>query len=213
RKNILGSFYQPNLVVVDIDFLFSLPKKELTSGLGEIIKYSYLWKDDFFNYLNNNYSKVYKFNKTVFQKLIYNSLLIKSTVVVKDEKEESLRKILNLGHTFAHAFESNSNFRVKHGEAVIAGLVASFYLSNQLGILKNEDLKIYISLPSAIKIEPFLKSVENKTILKIMGTDKKNKDGQIRFVLLKNIGEILLDVNATSSQIYSALNKTKKLFN
>lgn len=213
RKNILGSFYQPKLVIVDIEFLFSLPKQELTSGLGEIIKYSYLWKDDFFNFLNNNYSEIYNFNKVVLQKLIYNSLLIKSKIVVKDEKEGSLRKILNLGHTFAHAFESNLNFRVKHGQAVIAGLVASFYLSNQLGILRNEDLKKYISLPSAIKIGPFLKSIDNKTILKIMGSDKKNRNGQIRFVLLKKIGEILLDVNAKSSQIYSAINKTKKLFN
>ncbi len=213
KKNILGSFYQPKLVVVDIDFLSSLPKQELTSGLGEIVKYSYLWNDDFFNYLNHNYSEVYNFNKIVLQKIIYNSLLIKSSIVVKDEKEQSLRKILNLGHTFAHAFESYFNFRVKHGQAVIAGLAASFYLSNQLGILENEDLKKYLSLPSAIKIGSFLKSVDNKAIFKIMKSDKKNRDGQIKFVLLKNIGEILLDVNAKSSQIYSAINKTKKLFN
>ena len=213
RKNIIGTFYQPHLVIVDTDFLSTLPKAELTSGLGEIVKYSYLWNEDFFKYLNNNYLEIYNYNKSVFQRLIYDSLSIKSSVVEKDEKEGGLRKILNLGHTFAHAFESLSNFKVKHGQAVVAGLAASFYLSNQLGIINDGDLKKYLSLPSQIKIGSFLKSIDNKKILNIMKSDKKNKDSQIRFVLLKNIGEILLDVNAKPSQIFSAIIKTKKLFN
>jgi len=213
RKNIIGTFYQPNLVIVDTVFLSTLPKTELTSGLGEVIKYSYLCDENFFKYLNNNYQQIYNYNKSAFQRFIYESLIIKSSVVEKDEKEGSLRKILNLGHTFAHAFESQSNFRVKHGQAVIAGLVASFYLSNQLGIINDNDLKKYLSLPSKLKIGSFLKSINNKQIVNIMKSDKKNTGTQIRFVLLKKIGEILLEVNVKPSQIYSAINKTKKLFN
>jgi len=213
RKNIIGTFYQPKLVIADTGFLETLPKAELTSGLGEIVKYSYLRDENFFNYLCNNYSEIYKYNKSVLKKLIYDSLLIKTGVVEKDEKEGSLRKILNLGHTFAHAFESHSDFKIKHGQAVIAGLAASFYLSNQLGILKDENLKKYLSLPGEIKIGTFLKSFDNKRIVDIMKSDKKNKDSQIGFVLLKEIGEILLDVKVKPSQIYSAINKTKKLIN
>ncbi len=212
-KNIIGAFYQPKLVLVDTTFLSTLPKQELTSGLGEIVKYSYLWDKNFFNYLHNNFLEIYKLNEKVLCKIIYNSLLIKSTIVAQDEKEGSVRKILNLGHTFAHAFESYSNFKVKHGQAVVAGLAASLYLSNQLGIINNEDLIKYLSLPASIKIGSFLKSVDNKKIVDFMKSDKKNVDGKNRFVLLKNVGEILLDVEAENSQINSVINKTKKLFN
>lgn len=212
KKNIIGTFYQPKLVLVDTQFLSTLPKDEVTSGLGEIIKYGCLSDEKYFNYLIKNYREVYNNNANVIQKLIYNSLLFKSSVVEKDEKENSLRKILNLGHTFAHAFESELNFKVKHGLAVIAGLSASFYLSNQLGFINKKDLEKYLSLTTSIKIGSFLNKIDNKNIYKIMRSDKKNIDDKVRFVLLKNIGEILVDLVAKPSQIYSALDKTKKLY-
>ena len=212
KKNIIGTFYQPKLVLVDMQFLSTLSKDEITSGLGEIIKYGYLSDEKYFNYLIKNYKEIYFNNANVIQKLIYNSLLLKSSVIEKDEKENSLRKILNLGHTFAHAFESDLNFKIKHGFAVIAGLSSSFYLSNQLNIINKKDLQKYLSLSSAIKVGTFLNKIDNKNIYKIMRSDKKNIDDKVRFVLLKNIGEILVDVIAKPSQVYSALDKTKKLY-
>jgi len=212
KKNIIGTFYQPKLVLADTEFLTTLPKAEITSGLGEVIKYSYLSDEKFFVYLKNNYKKIYKNNSIVLQKLIYNSLLIKSNIVEQDEKEDSLRKILNLGHTFAHAFETNSKFKIKHGMAVIAGLTASFYLSHQLGIINNKSLDKYLLLPATINIGSNFKKIDNKKIYSIMKSDKKNIDGKIKFVLIKDIGEILIDVIAKPSQIYSAIDKTRKLY-
>ncbi|PIW70053.1 MAG: hypothetical protein COW08_03900, partial [Ignavibacteriales bacterium CG12_big_fil_rev_8_21_14_0_65_30_8] len=125
---------------------------------------------------------------------------------------ESLRKILNLGHTFAHAFESNSKFKIKHGMAVITGLTASFYLSHQLGIINDNSLYKYLSLPASINVGSFLNKMDNRKIYSIMRSDKKNYDGKIKFVLIKEIGEILVDVIAKPSLIYSAIDKTRKLY-
>lgn len=140
KKNMIGSFYQPKCVLVDISFFRTLPKKELTSGIGEIIKYGYLADKTFFDYLEKNITGIYDNDNKIINHIIKRCASIKASVVSQDEKESGIRKILNLGHTFAHGFETDLNFKIKHGEAVIAGVVSALFLSDSLGLLKKDNL-------------------------------------------------------------------------
>ena len=129
-KNLIGTFYHPELVLIDTNFLNSLPKEEMISGFGEVIKYSYLTDKKFYSTLLSDYKFIIKKDADFLNKIIYECVKIKSAVVSKDEKEiTGLRKILNFGHTFAHAFESNSSYKLSHGKAVIAGIVSALILS------------------------------------------------------------------------------------
>ena len=135
-KNLIGSFYQPSLVISDINFLNSLPKREVVCGYGEILKHSLIDEKKFFYFLNKNGEKILELKSPFIQKAIHQSCLIKKKVVEADEKELGIRKILNFGHTFAHAFEATLRYSTKlnHGEAVILGVktAAKFSLLNKI---------------------------------------------------------------------------------
>ena len=210
KKNMVGTFYQPNLVMIDTNFVSTLPEKELTSGIGEIIKYAFLLNTDFFDYVNENLEKLYNGNERVIEEVIVRSASIKSVVVSQDEKETGLRKILNLGHTFAHAIESDLNFRIKHGEAVIAGIICALYLSNKIGILKKDMMRDYLSLPLRVKLPHNLKNLSEQNMVNIMHVDKKSRDGKINFVLLSAVGNILIDVQVGEKDILYSIDRMKK---
>ncbi len=213
KKNMIGTFYQPRMVLVDTEFIRTLPQKEYTSGIGEIIKYGYLADISFFEYLNNNINKIYKDDREIIIQIIKKCVSIKASVVSQDEKESGLRKILNLGHTFAHGFETDLNFKIKHGEAVIAGVVSALYLSEYLGILKTGKLDEFLSLPLKIKMPKLFRNVNINNIMEIMRHDKKNKNGKIKFVLPVEIGNILLDIEADTGIIKNSLLKMKENLN
>jgi len=207
RKNIIGAFYQPKAVFIDTDFLDTLPLEEKISGLGEVIKYAFLSDYDLFNFVEKKFNSL--FDKKIIQEIILKSVSIKAAIVAQDEKESSLRKILNFGHTFAHAFESEMNFRVKHGEAVVAGMIAALFLSNELNLLSNQNLEKFLSLPLKIKLPLKFASMNKGNIYDIMHSDKKSSSGKINFVLISDIGNILLDVHANKKEIFNALQKTE----
>lgn len=211
KKNMIGSFYQPKFVLIDINFISSLPRKEITSGLGEIIKYAFLSNDDFFDYLNENIEKVYNNNEETIKKLILKSALIKASVVSQDEQEAGLRKILNFGHTFAHAMESDLKFRIKHGEAVVAGIISALYLSNRIGVLKKNKMSEYLSLPLKIHLPKPLKNLNNKNMVDIMQLDKKSRGGEINFVLLSELGNLLIDVKTGKNNILYSIDRMKDM--
>ena len=123
-KNLIGTFYQPSLVISDIDFLKSLPKREIICGYGEILKHAIIADKKFFSFLNKNRSEVLNLKSPLIEKAIFKSCSIKKKVVETDEKEMGQRKILNFGHTFAHAFEATLGYskKLNHGEAVILGV-------------------------------------------------------------------------------------------
>lgn len=206
-KNVIGSFYQPKFVLIDTNFFSSLPEKEITCGLGEIIKYAYLTGQNFYDevFLSFNYFYQKGFSKT--EKLIASSISVKAEVVSTDEKETGLRKILNFGHTFAHSFESELHFKIKHGEAVIAGIICALYLSHEKGFITEEQLKKFLYLPKQIPLPVSLKKLDKEKLYGVMLSDKKNRDGKIKFVLLKNIGEILLDVEAEKSEVFNSFER------
>jgi len=211
KKNLIGSFYPPAAVFIDTDFLKTLTKKDLMSGLGEVIKYGLLSNEIFFNFLYKYWNKILSLEKPVINKTIYECVAIKAAIVSKDEFEKSgARKILNLGHTFAHAFESYYNFRVDHGKAVTAGIVASLFLSNKISLIGKEKLLELLSLPYFFKANLIKPDYESRAIIHLMRSDKKNKDGKINFVLLKDIGEVLIDVNVSRNDIVYSLEKLRE---
>ncbi len=211
KKNMIGTFYQPNLVLIDTEFLKSLPKPEITSGIGEVIKYAYLSDKNFFDYLLKNINKIYGNESEVLNEVIFKSVGIKASVVSQDEKESGIRKILNLGHTFAHAFESEFNFKVKHGEAVIAGIISSLFLSEKLMLITKQELNKFLELAAKINLPKKFHSFDKEKVFQIMKSDKKNRNGKIKFVLVSDIGKILIDVEAEKKDIFYAINMMQKV--
>jgi 3-dehydroquinate synthase len=208
RKNVIGTFYQPKGVFTDLSFLDTLPKPELMSGIGEVIKYTFLSDSNFFIYVLNNITKIEQLDNRVLETIVYKGASIKAAIVAKDEKEESgLRKILNFGHTFGHALESVLNYKIKHGEAVAAGIIAALHLSNRIGLLPENRLITYLRLPLKVKLPRIIKKVDYADIVNAMKDDKKNKDGKINFVLLSEIGSLLIDISVKKEDIYYALDK------
>jgi len=198
-KNLIGSFYQPHLVISDIQFLKTLPKREIICGYGEILKHSLIADKKIFNYLNRNSEKVLSLTSPFIEKTIYESCKIKKNVVEKDEKEKGLRKTLNFGHTFAHAYEASLGYskRLNHGEAVILGMKTALNFSFKNNLLKNKEHNLIINhisnsnLPS--KINKFFNSKDLNKILSFMLKDKKNNSDKISLVLLKKIGSPLIN--------------------
>tara|TARA_B100000989_G_scaffold253221_1_gene201582 strand:- start:237 stop:1343 length:1107 start_codon:yes stop_codon:yes gene_type:complete len=198
-KNLIGSFYQPNLVISDIKFLTTLPKREIICGYGEILKHSIIANRNFYNFLNKNSSKILNLSSPFIEKAIYESCKIKKKVVEKDEKEKGLRKILNFGHTFAHAYEASLGYskRLNHGEAVILGLQSALNFSLANKFIKKKEHESIINhienakLPS--DINKFFKIKDLNKILTFMSKDKKNKTHKISLVLLKKIGSPIIN--------------------
>jgi len=211
-KNVVGAFYQPEFVLADTDFLNSLSQREILCGLGEIVKTAFLTDTKYYNYLQKNLAEAFKLEANVIKKLVSDSAQFKINIVEKDEKEAGLRKILNLGHTFAHAVEVDQNYKIKHGEAVIIGLVCALILSNRLGILadtKFETYKVFIN-----NFVPFIKvkNYDTENMFKVMSGDKKKSENKIKFVLLEDIGNIFIDVEAEKKDILFSINEGLKLF-
>ena len=194
-KNLIGSFYQPSLVISDTKFLKSLSKREIVCGYGEILKHSLIDNKKFFNYLNKNFKKILNLSSPFIEKAIYESCKIKKKIVEKDEKEIGLRKILNFGHTFAHAYEAGLGYsnKLNHGEAVILGMKTALSFSLKTNIISKSEYKLITNhiydarLPSSIKKYFSLKDL-NK-ILSFMIKDKKNNSKKINLVLLNKIGK------------------------
>jgi len=212
RKNMIGSFFQPKLVLIDTNFLSTLPQSEMISGIGEIVKYTYLSPDDFFDFAKSNLDKALLNDEEVIHEFILRSAAIKAAVVSQDGKESNLRKILNLGHTFGHAIESDLNFEIKHGQAVLSGLISALYLSNKIGILKKNRMRKLLSLPLSIKLPSKLSALDEMNMINIMQMDKKNRDGKINFVLLSEIGNILIDVQTGEKDVLDSISSMKESF-
>jgi len=211
-KNLIGSFYQPNLVISDVDFLKSLPKREIICGYGEILKHSLIRDKNFFKFLNKNVSKITQLTSPFIEKAIYESCKIKKSVVEKDEKEKHLRKVLNFGHTFAHAYEASLNYskKLNHGEAVILGMKTALSFSLSLKMLEKRDYNLILNhinnLNLSISVNKFFTKKNLNKILFFMAKDKKNKSQKINLVLLKKIGSPQIDNEYSKERL-------KKFFN
>ena len=193
-KNLIGAFYQPSLVISDIRFLKSLPKREIICGYGEILKHALIADKKFFTFLNKNCSKILNLKSPLIEQTIFKSCSIKKRVVEADEREVGVRKILNFGHTFAHAYEATLKYskRLNHGEAVILGIetAAKFSLLNKiLNIADFNLIREHLNkLNLSQNINNFFSIKDQNQILSFMKKDKKNNTKKINLVLLKKIG-------------------------
>jgi len=196
-KNLIGNFYQPKIVISDTDFLKTLPRREIICGYGEVLKHSIILNKSFYKYLDNNASKILDLKSPFIEKAIFKSCKIKKEIVEKDEKEKGIRKILNFGHTFAHAYEAALGYskKLNHGEAVILGIISAirFSLDLKLVLIKESELIMKhihkISLPS--NINNYFSSKNLNSILSFMKKDKKNTSKKINLILLKKIGSTI----------------------
>ncbi len=204
-KNVIGSFYQPKLVLIDTNFFNTLPKEEILCGIGEIIKYAFLTDENFFEFVNKNFDKLlYKEPKSI-AKVINESVTFKGDVVTADEKETGIRKILNLGHTFAHAFEVQQDHKLKHGQAVIVGITCALYLSKKLNFIEEINFSKYLSLLLNFSNQIKLSKVDKSKIYQIMQRDKKNRNNKIKLVLFRKVGTILTDIEVEKKLIYQSI--------
>tara|TARA_B100000963_G_scaffold338192_1_gene334841 strand:- start:611 stop:1717 length:1107 start_codon:yes stop_codon:yes gene_type:complete len=198
-KNLIGSFYQPNIVLTDIQFLKTLPKREMVCGYGEILKHSLISNKSFYSYLEKNNKKFFKLKSPFIEKTIYESCKIKKNIVEKDEKENGIRKALNFGHTFAHAYEATLNFskKLNHGEAVILGIKTAINFSLNYKILKEKEHALitrhFEESNLTYELKRYFSLRDLDKILSFMLKDKKNNSEKISLVLLKKIGSPLID--------------------
>ena len=206
-KNLIGSFYQPKLVISELALLKSLPQRELVCGFAEILKYSLIRDKKFFYFLKKNSKKILEErNFKILRNSIIRSCRNKIYFVTRDEKETGKRMLLNFGHTFAHGIEAASNFsrKINHGEAVLIGMLLATRLSVKKRICSshtlNEIEKIYNTnnLPSSLK-KYFSKEDFNK-IVNYMVNDKKNNDDKINLILIRGIGKTTLPGSIKMSQ-------------
>jgi 3-dehydroquinate synthase len=204
RKNIIGSFYHPEFVITDPQFLKTLNENDYRSGLGEIIKYAFLSGTSFYDFVYDNFNKLERRDPEILEEVLFHCIRLKADVVKKDEREAGLRKILNFGHTFAHAFESASSFRIRHGDAVNAGIISALHLSYIKGLINKNDLNTLLKLPLKLKIAQSIKKLDKSKLYSIMQNDKKNTFNEPQFVLLMEPGILLIDINADKKEIFEA---------
>jgi len=207
-KNLAGAFYQPRLVLCDIDTLKTLPEREFRAGLAEVIKYGIIFDSKLFNQLERDLPKLLKRVPTTLAAVVARCCEIKAEVVSQDETESGLRAILNFGHTIGHAIENSSGYgKFLHGEAISIGQVAAAKLSQKILGLPSDDVarieKLFIraGLPVAIK----LNSVRRKKLFTAMKLDKKVSNGEIKFVLVEKIGKAAWGQKVSTDSIEAVL--------
>ncbi|HVO67856.1 MAG TPA: 3-dehydroquinate synthase [Syntrophales bacterium] len=188
-KNLLGTFYQPKSVFIDVKFLDTIPDVEFNNGLVEVIKYGIIDDTVFFHFLEENMTAIKKRDRSVLEKIVENSCRIKKGIVEIDERENGLRRVLNFGHTIGHAIEAESGYTISHGAAVSLGIVAAVRISEKLYDLPREDRERIEHLLGKTGLPCLIpRTITADGILSRLKSDKKKEGDVIRFVLLKKMG-------------------------
>jgi 3-dehydroquinate synthase len=207
-KNLIGTFDQPSVVIIDVETLKTLPEREFISGFAEIIKHGIIKDKNYFEKVTNK--NPLDFNEDELIAIIKESCEIKASVVEKDEKETGFRKLVNFGHTVGHAIEAISlttDQPLLHGEAISIGIIIESQMAHELGLVSKEDIDtIKTSLDKAglpTKIPPF----DSNEMIKKMKSDKKNSNGNINFTLIKKIGEGIIDQIIDEEEIRETLSE------
>ncbi|AZR74178.1 3-dehydroquinate synthase [Anoxybacter fermentans] len=191
-KNLIGAFYQPRLVLIDVATLKTLAREELIAGMAEIIKHGMILDADYFNWIEENLDKILNLDPSVLIQLIYGSCRIKGQVVEADEKEENLRAILNFGHTVGHALEVVTHYkRYRHGEAVAIGMVIATRLAEYMGMINEDNVKRLVQLLDRTSLPTQLPpDISSTAILEAIKQDKKSFQGKVRMILPTAIGQV-----------------------
>lgn len=210
-KNLIGVFHQPKFVWSDAEYLRTLPKREVICGLGEIVKYGILGDAELFASVESNLQKILAMELETISIIQARCLQIKSSIVSQDERESGLRMVLNAGHTIGHALETAGKYRrLKHGEAVLLGLMAESSIAAKLGMLDNSTHERIVHLISQIPFNHRMKGLTIAEIKRALGRDKKAVDRKNRFILPVRLGEVVPVEDVDEKLIDDALRHLKK---
>lgn len=193
-KNLVGSFYQPKFVYMDLETLQTLEPRQVREGLAEVVKHGLIKDEELFCYLEKNIGRVGNLDREVARFIIERSVRIKARVVEEDEREErGKRQVLNFGHTIGHAIEGATEYnRYTHGEAVSLGMVAAAKISEKLGFIRGDLVKRLTGLLKAIGLPVKMKKIDEDKLWDALYRDKKIRAGELNFILARDIGDVFL---------------------
>ncbi len=205
-KNIIGAFYQPQLVLIDLSVLKTLPPRELRAGMAEVIKYGIIWDKDLFSFLERNLAQLLSLEAQIIEEVVYRCCDIKAVVVEQDEKEANVRAVLNFGHTVGHAVEALGNYELKkHGEAVAVGMAVAGKISVAKGLFDELQLermkRLLTRVPLDVSLPP---EWEKDKGIELMLQDKKASQGKINFILPEEIGKVRIE-EISASELHNLL--------
>ncbi len=203
-KNLIGAFYQPQFVLIDTEVLKTLPGRELRAGMAEVIKHALIRDEDLFEHLENNIEQLLELSvpPEFLEQLVRRNCHIKAEVVSKDERERGLRAILNYGHTVGHAIEAITDYhRYRHGEAVLLGMIVAARIAFQMKLLAEEEMNRQNRLLKKLGFPPSPPAIPIREIMEKIESDKKVREGHLRFVLLRRIGEAMVSEQVGQKQI------------
>ena len=206
-KNLIGAFYQPKAVFMNLDWLETLPDREIYTGLGEIIKYGIIYDEGFFCFLEENTEKVLSLDSGAAAYMTARSCEIKAAVVGEDEKEAGLRAILNFGHTMGHAVEKNTGYtRYNHGEAVAIGMVCAAYISRELGLIDDKIFNRIETLINRLHLPVVAEGCDIDSLYAAIFHDKKTINGQVKWILIDGrIGRVTIKNNVPEETVKKAM--------
>ncbi len=194
-KNLIGTFYQPKLVICDLDFLATLPIRQMRSGYAEIVKYGFIYDREFFDFLQQNYGEIFALKFEILKIAVKRSCEIKAEIVGRDEREQGERALLNFGHTFGHVFETETGYsdEIFHGEAVAIGMAMAAQMSKNLAMISEDEfLQIknhLINCGFVIDLKKIRQNWDESRIISHLYKDKKNENQNLTFILLDKIGK------------------------
>ena len=209
-KNMVGAFYQPRLVYINMSLLKTLPARELSAGMGEVIKYGMIYDRDFYEFIRENPEKILALDYEALEHVIYTSCDIKRQVVSEDPTEQGIRAILNYGHTFGHAIEKLMNFSLLHGECVSIGMAGAAYISLERGAITKDEYDGLCEMLLAYKLPIHFSNLTNDDIMRIARHDKKATAGGIKFILTERIGKAYIDKSVTDEEYAKALDNIRE---
>lgn len=204
-KNMVGAFYQPKLVYMNMSVIDTLPLKEFYAGFGEILKHGLIKELDYYVWILENMAEIYTHEPEVMEEVIYRSCMIKRAVVENDPKEKGERALLNFGHTLGHAIEKLKNFELLHGECVALGMVAAAHISWKRGYIEQEEFLEIRDMMVAFRLPISLEDLTAEDIVTATKLDKKMDKNQIRFILLKEVGHAVIDTTVTDEEMKEAV--------
>ncbi len=206
-KNMVGAFYMPKLVYMNISTLKTLPKRQLSSGTAELIKHGFIKDRAYTEFIQNHSNSILTQDSQAIEEMVYRSCQIKRGVVEKDPKEQGERALLNFGHTIGHAIEKLSNFTLYHGECVSLGMVSAAYISCQKGNITLEELETLKQMLAAHGLPVTLPDFPHtpEEILAATKLDKKMESGKVKFILLKTLGEAYITKELSDSDLLGGI--------
>ena len=204
-KNMVGAFHQPSAVYINLAVLETLTDSQFRSGMGEVIKHAMIKDQEYYFWLKNNRNSIMDLQMNYLKDMIDKSLHIKKDVVERDPKEKGERALLNFGHTLGHAIEKHMNFTMLHGDCVSVGICAATYISYKRGYISKEILEDVKACLASFTLPIQVPQLEVNEVILTTQSDKKMEAGQIKFVLLNQIGNAYIDMSVTNEELKEAL--------